>query len=126
MEVDFLFYIKVDVLCCSCMRTYILGSRMHSDDLRKLMCPRGMSMASEVVVLKAYIWNNFAGVEIEKSNAGRYFSLRELDGYGGNNYSVLQKRDVSRVIGPLHELRMHDLKLGAAKKTKVPPGMGGL
>ena len=108
------------------MRTYLLGSRMHSGDLRKLMCPRCTSMASEDVVLKAYIWNNFAGWEFKKSNAGRHFSLRELDGYGGNNYSVLQKRDVSRVIGPLHELRMHDLKLGAAKKTKASPGVGGL
>ena len=48
-----------------------------------------------------------------------------MDGYGGNNYSMLPKRDVSRAIGPLHELRMHDLKLGAAKKAKVSLGVGG-
>ena len=37
---------------------------------------------------------------------------------------MLPKRDVSRVIGPLHELRMHDLKRRAAKKAKVSPGVG--
>jgi len=37
---------------------------------------------------------------------------------------VLPPRDVSRVIGPLDELRMHDLKLGAAKKAKpLPPAL---
>ena len=30
-----------------------------------------------------------------ESNVGKHFSERELDGYGGNNYSVLQKRDFS-------------------------------
>ena len=39
-------------------------------------------------------------------------------------FSVLPPRDVSRVIGPLDELRMHDLNLGAAKKAKpLPPAL---
>jgi len=55
---DCMSMVNEHVLCCGCMRTYILGCRLHGGDLSKLMCQRCVTNASEDTGLQAYAYDN--------------------------------------------------------------------